>query len=124
MRFEGRSEQFCEVDAKRFDPKTSMRSAGYIHFACHGSYDPRSPLKSAVILAGGERLTLADVYAQPPLRETRLVVLSACQTGIVDFDKLPEEAIGLPGGFLQAGAPGVVGTLWSVNDLSTALLMG
>jgi CHAT domain-containing protein/tetratricopeptide (TPR) repeat protein len=123
MLFEGRSEQFCEVDAKHFDPKTSMRSASYIHFACHGSYDPESPLKSAVILAGGKRLTLADVYAQPPLRETRLVVLSACQTGVVDFDKLPEEAIGLPGGFLQAGAPGVVGTLWSVDDLSTALLM-
>ncbi len=26
-------------------------------------------------------------------------------------------------GFLQAGAPGVVSTLWAVNDLSTMLLM-
>ena len=36
---------------------------------------------------------------------------------------MPEEAIGLPGGFVQAGVPGVVGTLWPVNDLSTMLLM-
>jgi CHAT domain-containing protein len=51
------------------------------------------------------------------------VALSACQTAITDFGRLPDESIGLPGGFLQAGVPAVVGTLWSVNDLSTALLM-
>jgi CHAT domain-containing protein len=123
MVFEDKSQLFCEVDAKRFDPKTSMSSATYIHFACHGSYDPASPLSSAVILARGKRLTLADLYAQPLLKETRLVVLSACQTAIADFDKLPEEAIGLPGGFLRAGVPGVVGSLWPVDDLSTTLLM-
>ena len=57
------------------------------------------------------------------LRGAWLVVLSACQTAITDLKDLPEEAIGLPGGFVQAGVPGVVGTLWPVNDLSTMLLM-
>ena len=31
--------------------------------------------------------------------------------------------IGLPAGFLQAGIPAVIGTLWPVNDRSTALLV-
>jgi CHAT domain-containing protein len=31
--------------------------------------------------------------------------------------------VGLPAGFLQAGIPQVVGTLWPVNDRSTALLV-
>ena len=31
--------------------------------------------------------------------------------------------IGLPAGFLQAGVPGVVATLWPVNDRSTAVLV-
>ena len=31
--------------------------------------------------------------------------------------------IGLPAGFLQAGVPGVVATLWPVNDQSTAVLV-
>jgi len=53
----------------------------------------------------------------------RLVVLSACQTAITDARRLPDEAIGLPAGLLQAGVPGVIGTLWSVDDLSTTLLM-
>jgi CHAT domain-containing protein len=50
-------------------------------------------------------------------------VLSACQTAIADFRNLPDEAIGLPAGLTQAGVPSVVGTLWSVSDASTALLM-
>jgi CHAT domain-containing protein len=67
-------------------------------------------------------LTVRDLISER-LRGTRLVVLLACQTAITDFNDLPEEAIGLPGGFVQAGVPGVVGTLWPVNDLSTMLLM-
>ncbi len=53
----------------------------------------------------------------------RLVVLSACQTALTEFERIPDEAIGLPAGFLHAGAAGVVGALWPVNDLSTAVLM-
>jgi CHAT domain-containing protein len=52
-----------------------------------------------------------------------LVALSACETGLTEFRRLPDEAIGLPAGLLLAGTPGVVATLWAVNDLSTALLM-
>ncbi|MEF3274250.1 MAG: CHAT domain-containing protein [Chloroflexus sp.] len=52
-----------------------------------------------------------------------MVVLSACQTAITDFQRLPDESIGLPGGFLQASVPAVVSTLWSIPDNGTALLM-
>jgi CHAT domain-containing protein len=37
---------------------------------------------------------------------------------------LPDEVISLPSGLIQAGVMGVVSSLWPVNDLSTALLMG
>ena len=100
-----------------------MSCTNYIHFACHGKYEPEAPLASAVILAHGKRLTLADLYAQAAFEKTRLVVLSACQTAITDFDQLPEEAIGLSAGFLRAGVSGVIGSLWPVDDLSTTLLM-
>jgi CHAT domain-containing protein len=52
-----------------------------------------------------------------------MVVLSACQTAFTDFRHLPDEVVGLLAGFLQAGVPSVIGSLWSVNDRSTALLM-
>jgi CHAT domain-containing protein len=51
------------------------------------------------------------------------VVLSACETGLIGMQQSPDEFVGLPAGFLQAGSPVVVSSLWAVDDLSTALLM-
>jgi CHAT domain-containing protein len=101
-----------------------LPGAGYLHLACHGGFDEEAPLESALQLANTEPLNLREVLygAAKPLR-ARLVTLSACQTGISDFNNLPDEYIGLPAGFLQAGVPGVVGTLWEVADFSTALLI-
>jgi CHAT domain-containing protein len=36
----------------------------------------------------------------------------------------PDEYVGLPAGFLQAGVAGIVGSLWPVPDASTAVLIG
>ncbi len=67
-------------------------------------------------------LTLGDVF-ELDLRQCRLVTLSACETGITDINSLSDEYISFPGGFLFAGACNVVATQWTVNDLSTAILM-
>ena len=112
-----------EATATRAAVKHSLSEASYLHFSCHGYFSPAEPLESGILLGGGERLTVEDLIAGEGLENARLAVLSACQTAITDFDRLPEEAVGLPSGFMQAGVPGVVGTLWCVNDLSTALLM-
>ena len=102
----------------------SLPGATHLHFSCHGKFDVREPLDSALSLAGAETLTLRDLLdGGLDLSAARLAVLSACQTGIVDFNKVPDEAIGFPAGFIQAGVPGVVSTLWPVNDISTAILM-
>ncbi len=95
------------------------------HFACHGNFDPEAPLNSALLLASETRLTLRDLLNAEPqhLAQLRLAILSACQTAMTDFQSIPDEAVGLLSGFLQAGVPSVVGTLWSVDDLSTALLV-
>ncbi len=99
------------------------RSGLYVHLACHGLNDPARPLNSHLRMAGQEGLTLGELLDSRVFRHARLVVASACQTAITDFVNLPDEAIGLTGGCLHAGAAAVIGTLWSVNDLSTALLM-
>ena len=51
-----------------------------------------------------------------------LVVLSACQTGLGKEVK-GEGLVGLTRGFMYAGSPRVVVSLWSVNDEATAELM-
>jgi CHAT domain-containing protein/tetratricopeptide (TPR) repeat protein len=99
-------------------------SSAYLHLACHAAYAwIGDPLDSALILAGEQRLTLAQMLASLDLQSARLVTLSACETGVVDTQRGSDELIGLPAGLLQAGAPGVVSSLWAVGDLSTVLLM-
>jgi CHAT domain-containing protein len=114
-----------EQQATREALWAALSAATIAHFACHGQFGLDDTLDSALLLAQESRLTLRDLVAgdTTALSNLRLVALSACQTAITDFRRLPDESIGLPGGFLQAGVPAVVGTLWSVNDLSTALLM-
>jgi CHAT domain-containing protein/tetratricopeptide (TPR) repeat protein len=95
----------------------------YLHLACHGFYDWRDPMQSGLLLAAGQRLTLSDIIARLDLSASRLVTVSACETGITDTEQAPDEFVGLQAGFLQAGAPVVLSSLWAVNDRSTELLM-
>ena len=66
-------------------------------------------------------LTLADILLLQ-FKHCRLVVLSACETALIDT-KNRSDYIGLPTGFIHAGAMGTLASLWAVNDLSTALIM-
>ena len=53
-----------------------------------------------------------------------MVVLSACETGMIDLRGAPNEFKGFVSTFLQMGASNVVASLWKVSDLTTCLLMG
>ncbi|MBF2008912.1 MAG: tetratricopeptide repeat protein [Chlorogloeopsis fritschii C42_A2020_084] len=118
------------------------------HFSCHGYFNLTNPGKSALILANapiadtptkpdserylnlraGEThdlekcLTLDKIFTLK-LEKCRLVTLSACETGLIDFNNTSDEYIGLPSGFLLAGSKAVVSSLWRVDELSTAFLM-
>jgi CHAT domain-containing protein/tetratricopeptide (TPR) repeat protein len=122
-RFGNHAVTVLEEQATRAAVMDSLGKTTYLHFSSHGEFDPENPLESGVVLSQGEKLTLGDLLSISTLRRTRLAVLSACQTAISDFNRTPDEMIGLLSGFLQAGIPGVVGSLWPVNDLSTALFM-
>ncbi len=92
------------------------------HFSCHGGFNPGNSLDSALLLANKELLTLGEIF-ELNFKKSRLVVLSACETGLIDLNSISDEYIGLPSGFLFAGSPSVVSSLWTVNDLSTSFLM-
>ena len=92
-----------------------------LHFSTHGLAIPGEPLESFLLLADHEHLLLRDIQ-DLHLEQARLAILSACETAIPGT-KLLDEAISLPSGWMQAGVPGVVGSLWSVSDASTMMLM-
>lgn len=98
---------------------TCAATADVLHLACHGQFRPDNPLFSSLRLADGW-LTARDAY-RLDLR-CGLVVLSACETGMSDIAP-GDELIGLTRGFLAAGAPSLLVSLWNVDDASTATLM-
>jgi CHAT domain-containing protein len=100
----------------------------YLHFATHGLLGSGPGRLPALVLsrepssAGRDsgQLTLADVV---DLRlNADLVVLSACRTGQGEL-RSGEGASSLARGFLNAGALGVVCSLWTVDDEETARAM-
>ncbi|NMG07169.1 CHAT domain-containing protein [Brasilonema sp. UFV-L1] len=132
---------------------TQLKEVNYLHFSCHGFFNFNSPQNSFLLLADAyvspipanantetylkvsdteaidlsKCLTLGNLFERNDqnfdFSQSRLVVLSACETGLIDFNNTSDEYIGLPSGFLYAGSTSVVSSLWTVNDLSTSFLM-
>lgn len=119
-------------EISRSDPLSIMTEAvdNYvIHFACHGEFDLVNPEKSILQLSQNapeeQQFTLRAILDEFFFPKTRLVVASACETGLVEPDDLSDEALSLQAGFIHASVPGVVTTLWRVDDtlLATTLLI-
>jgi CHAT domain-containing protein len=99
-----------------------------IHFATHGLINSRHPELSGIVLSLVDEhgrpqdgfLRLHDVYNLKLGAD--LVVLSACRTAL-GKDVRGEGLVGLTRGFMYAGAPRIVASLWDVKDEATAELM-
>jgi CHAT domain-containing protein len=99
-----------------------------IHFATHGLINNQHPELSGIVLSlVNERgqpqngfLRLHEIYN---LRlGADLVVLSACQTAL-GKEVRGEGLVGVTRGFMYAGAPRVVASLWRIDDRAAAELM-
>lgn len=105
-----------------------VRTSHVLHIATHSLLDPQEPELSGIVFSlvdpeGRPRdgfLRLHEIYNLD--LDVDLVVLSACQTG-VGKELRGEGLMGITRGFMYAGAPQVVVSLWKVDDRSTAELM-
>lgn len=100
---------------------SQFRSTPYttLHITTHAQFKPGSASDSYIQL-WDKKLTLKTLN-QIDWEKSRanLLVLSACQTAIGDKDA----ANGFAGLALKAGIPTAIGTLWSINDRSSAELI-
>jgi CHAT domain-containing protein len=107
-----------------------------LHIATHGFFIndnniPNPMLKSGIALAGAnasvirgksDGVVTALKLSGLDLKGTDLVVLSACETGVVDINST-DSVSGLSKAFIQAGAKDIIISLWSVDDQATKELM-
>lgn len=101
---------------------SAMQGAQYWHIASHGVWNFRHQDRSGLMLAGEDPTTVTDILAFHADPAPRLAFLSACETNLVNTEHDLNTFVGLNTAFLSAGAAGVVGTQWAVNDAATALL--
>ncbi len=124
------SKQALDFDAN-YTTATSpeLSQYKYIHFATHGLVDSSHPDLSGIVLSLVDPqgrlqekgfLRLHEIYNLKLPAE--MVVLSACSTALGKEVK-GEGLVGLTRGFMYAGSPRVVASLWKVEDKATSELM-
>jgi CHAT domain-containing protein len=107
----------------RVEAELDQREFGVVHVATHGEFSEdaeRSFLLTWDGRLGMERLGAAVGQVRFRKRPIELLTLSACETA----QGSERAALGLAGVAIQAGARSALGTLWSVNDLAAAELVG
>jgi len=109
-----------------------IESPRILHFSTHGKFLINDEIKNPMLKAGlaftGANKKLDGIatalkLSALDLKDTELVVLSACESGLGEVQNA-EGVMGLPKAFLQAGARDVIMSLWSVSNQKTAELMG
>jgi CHAT domain-containing protein len=98
----------------------ALENADVIHFAGHYIPNVKSPSLSKLLLSADD-LTVEEIL-QKKLNRTRLMILSACETGVEKFYN-GEGMIGAARAFLASGVPVVVSSQWSVDSDTAAELM-
>ncbi|NES06295.1 MAG: CHAT domain-containing protein [Okeania sp. SIO2F4] len=120
------SEQLTDAEFTKVNIQNEINSAPFtiVHIATHGQFS--SNPDDTYILDWNERINVRDLdqllqteNLKRSDRAIELFILSACQTAVGDT----RAALGLAGVSIRAGVRSVLGSLWRVNDASTAELM-
>jgi CHAT domain-containing protein len=104
----------------------ALPGAEMVHYGGHALFNDERPDQSQLVLApvrgapGPASLT-ADEISRLRLTRLRLVMLAACET-LRSRSGRSGGFTGLSSAFLAAGAQGVVGSLWRVDDRATGEL--
>ena len=94
----------------------NIEECSIVHLACHGEVDP-DPSKSQILLADWEiNPCTVSSLAQKNLGKAAFAYVSACHAANSRSINLLDESINIAGGFLLAGFPSVIGTLWEIED--------
>lgn len=123
-RFYPRYKKFTGNNATKENILNELDENNVFHFAGHYVVNKESNSNSKLLMAdSGEKSDLRIFeIAKKRLTKSKLVVLSACDTGVEKIYQ-GEGSIGIARIFLAIGSPSVISGLWQVNTESTKDLM-
>jgi hypothetical protein len=112
-------------EATRPGVLAELPGAAWFHIAAHGRFDAVDPARSGIVLGDGAggyaTLTLRELR-RADLRGLQLATLATCRSA--EHAQLPgRERICLPTALLDAGARGVIASLWPIEDEPSVELM-
>ncbi|WP_176722334.1 CHAT domain-containing protein [Candidatus Thiosymbion oneisti] len=102
----------------------ALSGANIAHFVAHAVFDPVVPMESKIFVDDPDAkygIIKAKDFLQMDLRHVDLIVLSACQTGVIK-PEIAGEPFGFLRGLMDAGVKTNILTQWSVDDEATASL--
>ncbi len=112
--------EFTGEKATRQSFLDNFENAEIIHFAGHFVVNSQSPANSKLLFADAD--LRSNELTEKKLSRSKLVVLSACETGFERFNK-SEGAIGAARSFLALGTPLVVAGNWKIDSEASKDLM-
>jgi CHAT domain-containing protein/Tfp pilus assembly protein PilF len=114
-----------DTDASEANFKKYGSDYRILHFALHGMASDSASSARLIFKNMDDSLNDGALYPYELYNvklNSELVVLSACETGIGKMHD-GEGIYSMARGFVYAGCPSVIMTLWKVNDHSTAIIM-
>jgi len=103
----------------------SLDRPDVVHLACHGLFNERAPQLSHLALTPDQKndgkLEMHELF-DLDWRGVSLVTMSACSSGKGKLGA-GDDLVGLTRGFMFAGAPSILCSLWDVDDEATRVLM-
>lgn len=113
---------YVGIEGSKLNFLSSARNYDIIHLAIHGISDSTDRYNSRLIFNGteGNVLQTKDIYLAN--LDSRLVVLSACESGVGEINE-GEGTFSIARGFALTGTEAIVMSLWKVDDNSSAQLM-
>ncbi len=116
-------QEFLNQAFSFFALRDNLPNHEMLHIATHSKFVPGPANQSFILLGTGEKLAIPQIETWLNLRNTNLVVLSACETALGGRGLDGREIAGVGYYFLKGGAKTVIASLWKVDDQSTRLLM-
>lgn len=117
--------QFINQEATKENFNANINRFPIIHLATHAQADDREPLRSFISFGGSDtvsdRLYAGEIY-NLNLDSTKLVILSACETGTGQLVH-GEGLMSLSRAFAYAGCRNIVTSLWKAEDQTTMYLV-